>query len=167
MFGVSQPVFRPKKKYWSCGMQRFKSTGQWDNATRVLIGAGHHSEAVDLCLNHAVDLTEDLAERMTPEKGSVDEAQRISLLRKIAKAARKQGKFQLAAKKYTQVRAKETEIVLSNLNITYFRCFRPINFGLMCYARFIYRLPCTMITSVAVLAEISVSSPRKLFILII
>merc|ERR1719217_85776 len=43
-----------------------------------------------------------MAERMTPDKKEMDAHQRTDLLMRVAKLCKKQGKFQLACKKYTQ-----------------------------------------------------------------
>ncbi len=42
---------------------------------------------------------------MTPAKGSMPDADRNVVLQQIAKVAKRQGAWQLAAKKFTQVRA--------------------------------------------------------------
>jgi len=43
-----------------------------------------------------------MAERMTPDKGSMDATSRSEILQDIAKLCKKQGSFQLACKKFTQ-----------------------------------------------------------------
>lgn len=45
-----------------------------------------------------------MADLMTPEKTEFNGAERTSALLRIAKAAKQQGGFHLAAKKYTQAR---------------------------------------------------------------
>lgn len=84
-------------------VQKFKAQGQWTGAVNMLVGARCFRDAADLCAAHGVPLTDDLAEKLSPEKGTVDEEERLATLRRVAKAARKQGAFQLAAKKYAQV----------------------------------------------------------------
>ena len=51
-------------------------------------------------------ITEEIAEKLTPEKTPANADARIVLLLKIAKLAKTQGSFQLACKKYTQAGAK-------------------------------------------------------------
>jgi len=51
---------------------------------------------------HAVAINEEMAEAMTPAKGSMPDAERIQVLQQIAKVAKRQGAWQLAAKKFTQ-----------------------------------------------------------------
>ena len=58
--------------------------------------------AVELCAEHDVQITEDLAERMTPEKTAMEPSERARILMEVAKLCRKQGSFQLACKKFTQ-----------------------------------------------------------------
>jgi len=48
---------------------------------------------------HAVAINEEMAEAMTPAKGSMPDAERIQVLQQIAKVAKRQGAWQLAAKK--------------------------------------------------------------------
>merc|ERR1719222_1141992 len=43
-----------------------------------------------------------MAERMTPDKKSMDPSQRAEILQTMANLCKKQGSFQLACKKYTQ-----------------------------------------------------------------
>jgi intraflagellar transport protein 140 len=45
---------------------------------------------------------QEMAEALTPEKGAISAEERTSLLLKIAKAAKQQGQWHLACKKYTQ-----------------------------------------------------------------
>lgn len=59
-------------------------------------------EALDICLQHNVQVTEVLAERLTPEKDEMDEQTRISVLEKLAESLQMQGNYHLATKKFTQ-----------------------------------------------------------------
>ena len=54
----------------------------------------------------AVPLDDDLAEALVPAKGAAPDEVRAALLRRVAKAARKQGLHHLAAQKYAQVRRR-------------------------------------------------------------
>lgn len=54
---------------------------------------------------HGVELSEELAEQLSPPRDSMSDPARLGALRRIAKAARRQGLFQLSAKVYAQVRS--------------------------------------------------------------
>lgn len=61
-----------------------------------------------MCVKHNVKLTEDMVEKLVP--GKVDDKAdpaareaRIANLKKVAKLCKKQGQYNLACKKYTQV----------------------------------------------------------------
>lgn len=57
------------------------------------------SEAIEMCLNYNVKLTESLADQlMGSHNGTVNN----HLLTQLAEAAQRQGDYQLAAKKFTQ-----------------------------------------------------------------
>jgi intraflagellar transport protein 140 len=75
---------------------------QHDKAVHLLSISHQYSTAVELCWEHDVQITEDMAERMTPDKGSMDQEKRAELLHRMAKLCKKQGSFQLACKKFTQ-----------------------------------------------------------------
>lgn len=79
----------------------FLANAQYDKATNLLIAAQKFDEALNLCEERGVHITEDMAERMTIEK-SDDNSTRNAILERIADMAADQGSFQLAAKKYTQ-----------------------------------------------------------------
>lgn len=49
-----------------------------------------------------VHLTEDLVEKLTPEKGTMDEKTRIASLEKLAENLMLQGNYHLATKKFVQ-----------------------------------------------------------------
>ncbi|KAG8223373.1 hypothetical protein J437_LFUL001251 [Ladona fulva] len=85
----------------------FIQNKQYEKAVDLLAVAKKYKEAIDLCMQHDVPLTDDLAEKLTVEKGA-DKAggegnsERSQLLEKMAEIAVSQGNLQLAAKKYTQ-----------------------------------------------------------------
>ena len=79
----------------------FLSNSQFDKATNLLIAAQQFDEALNLCEQRGVTITDEMAEKMTIEKGD-DNARRNKVLERIADMAADQGSFQLAAKKYTQ-----------------------------------------------------------------
>ncbi|RMX59262.1 hypothetical protein pdam_00005737 [Pocillopora damicornis] len=74
---------------------------QYDKAVELLVVGKQFSEALDLCMNHNVTITEELAEKMTLPKGSDPEI-RNKLLERIADCCMHQRSYHLATKKYTQ-----------------------------------------------------------------
>jgi intraflagellar transport protein 140 len=107
----------------------FISKGQFDKAVSLLITGRRYAEAADMCVAHKIEMTEAMAEAMTPPKpGGEDSATlggagaagagdseatlaaareaRNGVLVKIAKALKRQGAFHLATKKYTQAGEK-------------------------------------------------------------
>ncbi|XP_076028823.1 intraflagellar transport protein rempA [Oratosquilla oratoria] len=79
--------------------QYFISNGQYDRAVSLLITGKQYSEALDLCVEHNVWVTEELAERFTLPK---DEVARNRILEKVAECAYAQENYKLATKKFTQ-----------------------------------------------------------------
>uniref|UniRef100_A0A8B9HVY6 Intraflagellar transport 140 homolog (Chlamydomonas) n=1 Tax=Astyanax mexicanus TaxID=7994 RepID=A0A8B9HVY6_ASTMX len=67
-----------------------------------------YHDALQLCLDQNLTITEDLAERMTVSRGSahLTEAERKELLERIADSCMRQGNYHLATKKYTQAGKK-------------------------------------------------------------
>ena len=59
-------------------------------------------EALKLCLDQNVEMTEDLAEKLTPEKDELDNDSRLQILNGIAEVCMQQRQYHLATKKYTQ-----------------------------------------------------------------
>ncbi|CAJ1392249.1 unnamed protein product [Effrenium voratum] len=80
----------------------FMQHEQHDKAVHLLSISKQFDRAVQLCSEHDVHITEDMAERMTPEKNSMEPQLRSEILQEIAKLCKKQGSFQLACKKFTQ-----------------------------------------------------------------
>jgi len=84
----------------------FIDHGKFDKAVHLMIAAKKFSEALDLCLMHSVQITEEMAEKMTPPKPKgkdpAAKAKRVEILRKLARVAKRQGSYHLATKKYTQ-----------------------------------------------------------------
>lgn len=72
----------------------------------MYITAGELQTALDLCMQHDVQITEDMAEKLTPPKSSESDVAakeaRKAVLENIARICKKQGSYQLACKKYTQ-----------------------------------------------------------------
>ncbi|XP_043081946.1 intraflagellar transport protein 140 homolog isoform X2 [Puntigrus tetrazona] len=77
---------------------------QYQKAVELLVAAKKYHEALQLCLDHSLTITEDLAESLTVPKDSshLSEAGRKELLEKIADCCMRQGNYHLATKKYTQ-----------------------------------------------------------------
>eukprot|EP01064_Diplonema_japonicum_P011686 TRINITY_DN1911_c2_g3_i1.p1 TRINITY_DN1911_c2_g3~~TRINITY_DN1911_c2_g3_i1.p1 ORF type:complete len:1457 (+),score=443.26 TRINITY_DN1911_c2_g3_i1:70-4371(+) len=96
----------------------FLNKEQHEKAVHMYIQARSYSEALQVCLDRNVQLTEDMAEEMTLPKteNEDDEALRLSLLRKIAKVAKLQESWHLACKKYTQAgdRVKGMKVLLKS-----------------------------------------------------
>ncbi|PNW79678.1 hypothetical protein CHLRE_08g362650v5 [Chlamydomonas reinhardtii] len=81
----------------------FMGFGHNDKAVKMLIAAQQYGRALELCVEHDVSITEEMADSMTPDKNAAVSAdERNNVICRIAKVAKRQGNFQLAAKKYTQ-----------------------------------------------------------------
>ncbi|XP_036142588.1 intraflagellar transport protein 140 homolog [Monomorium pharaonis] len=84
----------------------FMQNDQIDKAVDLLATGRNYMAALDLIQQHNIVLSEELAEKLTIEKGSDDDAEyertRISTLEKIAEIAFDQGNYHLATKKFTQ-----------------------------------------------------------------
>jgi len=87
-----------------CG-QFFVEHQQYDKAVHLYVKAKELDQAIDLCFNHNILITEEMAEAMTPDKAEgegADNSARSALLFKLAKCCKRQGNYHLACKKYTQ-----------------------------------------------------------------
>ncbi|KAL1494371.1 hypothetical protein ABEB36_009980 [Hypothenemus hampei] len=82
--------------------QYFISKEQYDKAVDLLAIAKKYTEAIKACMDHNVRLTEDLTEKLTPEKGMVNEELRMNVLETLAENLMLQGDYHLATKKFTQ-----------------------------------------------------------------
>ncbi|XP_077862626.1 intraflagellar transport protein 140 homolog [Saccoglossus kowalevskii] len=82
----------------------FMEHGQYDKAVELLVVAKKYFDALELCVQQSVTITEKLAEKMTIPKDTpqVNNDTRIKLLEKIADCCFTQGAYHLATKKYTQ-----------------------------------------------------------------
>ena len=98
--------------------EHFINSSHFDKAAQMLVFAKAFNEALQLCMDKDVKLTDEMAEAMTLPKSESDddEAYRISLLKKIAKVAKNQGSWHLACKKYTQAgeRVKAMKMLLQS-----------------------------------------------------
>ncbi|CAJ0957557.1 unnamed protein product [Ranitomeya imitator] len=77
---------------------------QFEKAVELLLAAKKYYDALQLCLEQNLIITEDMAEKMTVSKNSkeLSEEARRELLERIADCCMRQGNYHLATKKYTQ-----------------------------------------------------------------
>jgi intraflagellar transport protein 140 len=100
----------------------FVEHGQYEKAVKLYITGGRYAQAIALCSERHVAITDELAEAMTPPKHeNVGESttptqrsltrraprkitceERTEVLLELARACKKQNSFQLACKKFTQ-----------------------------------------------------------------
>ncbi|XP_043945229.1 intraflagellar transport protein 140 homolog [Protopterus annectens] len=87
----------------------FIEHGQYEKAVELLLAARKYYEALQLCLDQNLTITEEMAEKMTVSKDSkeISEESRRELLERIADCCMRQGNYHLATKKYTQAGNKE------------------------------------------------------------
>merc|ERR1719253_1410200 len=75
---------------------------QHEKAVHILAMSRQYDTAIELCTRHNVSITEEMAERMTPDKQQMDAERRNGILVRVAKLLKRQGLFQIACKKFTQ-----------------------------------------------------------------
>nr|KAF6489671.1 intraflagellar transport 140 [Molossus molossus] len=82
----------------------FLEHSQYEKAVELLLAAKKYQEALQLCLEQNMTITEEMAEKMTVSKDCTDlsEESRRELLEQIANCCMRQGSYHLATKKYTQ-----------------------------------------------------------------
>ncbi|XP_040829503.1 intraflagellar transport protein 140 homolog [Ochotona curzoniae] len=82
----------------------FMEHSQYEKAAELLLAAKKYHEALQLCLDQNMTITEEMAEKMTVPKDSKDlsEEARRELLEQVANCCMRQGSYHLATKKYTQ-----------------------------------------------------------------
>ncbi|XP_063790737.1 intraflagellar transport protein 140 homolog isoform X2 [Pseudophryne corroboree] len=82
----------------------FIQHNQYAKAVELLLAAKKYYDALQLCLEQNLIITEDMAEKMTVSKNSkeLSEEARRELLERIADCCMRQGNYHLATKKYTQ-----------------------------------------------------------------
>lgn len=80
----------------------FVTNEQFDKAVDLLAIAKNFNEAINICLQHNVQLTEDLAEKLSPEKDQLNDEERTKVLIMLAESLMMQGNYHLATKKFTQ-----------------------------------------------------------------
>ncbi|XP_042254080.1 intraflagellar transport protein 140 homolog [Thunnus maccoyii] len=81
----------------------FIKHSQFEKAVELLVAAKKYHQALELCVTQNLNITEELAERMTvTDSKDLSEAARKDLLERIADCCMRQGNYHLATKKYTQ-----------------------------------------------------------------
>ncbi|BFZ17235.1 hypothetical protein BsWGS_20274 [Bradybaena similaris] len=81
----------------------FLENEQYDKAVDLLAIGRKYREAVAICNEQTVEITEDLAEKLTPGKDfDMDPATRNKILEAIGEVCMHQGAYHLATKKFTQ-----------------------------------------------------------------
>ncbi|XP_034252751.1 intraflagellar transport protein 140 homolog [Thrips palmi] len=80
----------------------FVENNQFDKAVDLLAVGKMYSEALALCVEHNITMTEELAECLSPEKGERSDEERTAILEQLADCCQIQGNYHLATKKFTQ-----------------------------------------------------------------
>ncbi|XP_043233356.1 intraflagellar transport protein 140 homolog [Amphibalanus amphitrite] len=80
----------------------FIDNGQFDKAVDMFAISKKYVEALDLCVQHNIPITEEVAERLTIPKDEGTAEERRKVLLKVAECAYAQNNYHLATKKYTE-----------------------------------------------------------------
>ncbi|XP_037074398.1 intraflagellar transport protein 140 homolog isoform X2 [Pollicipes pollicipes] len=80
----------------------FIENGQFDKAVDMFAISKKYVEALDLCVEHNIPITDEVAERLTIPKGEGTDDERSRVLLKVAECAYAQNNYVLATKKYTE-----------------------------------------------------------------
>jgi intraflagellar transport protein 140 len=75
---------------------------QFEKAVELYIMAKRYPQAIEMCAQHRVTISETMATTLTPPTEGFDSSQRKEILADLGRALKKQGSFILASKKYTQ-----------------------------------------------------------------
>ena len=75
---------------------------QFEKAIELYIMARRHLPAIEMCMQHKVKITEEMADLLTPPSEKFDPTERKDILANLGRALKKDGSFLLASKKYTQ-----------------------------------------------------------------
>lgn len=109
----------------------FLSNQQYEKAAQLYITGRRYADALAVCIDHRLAISDEMAEALTPPKASSTAAaaaddndddaaaagndtagvSRTSLLRKLGKYLASTGSFHMATKKFTQVRAGSRVVV--------------------------------------------------------
>ncbi|CAJ1080882.1 intraflagellar transport protein 140 homolog [Xyrichtys novacula] len=80
----------------------FITHSQYDKAVELLVAAKKYHQALEVCVNQNLTITDELAERMSIiDSNDLSEEARKELLERIADCCMRQGNYHLATKKYT------------------------------------------------------------------
>eukprot|EP01041_Mallomonas_annulata_P003422 gene3422-6789_t len=74
---------------------------QFEKAIDLYVMAKKYLQAIEMCVVHKVDMTDAMAEKLTPPE-TMDSNERKDILKDLGTALKKQGNFVLASKKFTQ-----------------------------------------------------------------
>ena len=85
----------------------FLQGGQFNKAVELYAASKNYPQALELCVNHNISVTEEMAEKLTIPKGQGTEEERLAALDKVAEACFLQGNYHLATKKWTQAGMKQ------------------------------------------------------------
>ncbi|KER22932.1 hypothetical protein T265_09065 [Opisthorchis viverrini] len=115
----------------------FVQNNQFDRAVDVLASGKQYWDALKLCAEYNVPVTEELVEKMTPtqlntddqQEGSVSGSERTSILIELGELCLGQGQYHLACKKFTQagsriaamkalIRSGDTEKIIFFANVS-------------------------------------------------
>ncbi|GAA29708.2 intraflagellar transport protein 140 homolog [Clonorchis sinensis] len=115
----------------------FVQNNQFDRAVDVLAAGKQYWDALKLCAEYNVSVTEELVEKMTPtqlnpddqQEGSVSGSERTSILIELGELCLGQGQYHLACKKFTQagsriaamkalIRSGDTEKIIFFANVS-------------------------------------------------
>lgn len=83
--------------------QHFKDTRNYQKAVEMLVFAKQFDEALQLCQEHNVKLTDEMAEAMTGDKNPIGKEEMKEVILRVANIAKDQGSWNLACKKFTQI----------------------------------------------------------------
>jgi len=75
---------------------------QFEKAVELYIMARRYPQAIEMCMQQKVNITEEMAQLLTPPSDGFDSNERKEILANLGRALKKQGSFTLASKKYTQ-----------------------------------------------------------------
>jgi len=87
----------------------FMENNQQDKAVHLLLASNQIEKALELCIEYNIPITEDIVDKIIPQKANetpAEEKKRLEVTRLIAKKAKKQGNFALASKKYMDLGEK-------------------------------------------------------------
>jgi intraflagellar transport protein 140 len=75
---------------------------QFDKAVELFVMAKRYTQAIDMCMQHRVNITDEMVKMLTPNTDNMDPAEKKEIYQELGKALKKQGSYTLASKMYTQ-----------------------------------------------------------------